>query len=73
MSTRLKLVAGVLVFLFGLATLHYVNFEDVEHHTEWADSIGLLPPSFGIGVLGVIATSLGSLLVGWALGARRAP
>lgn len=60
----MKAIAAVLLIAFGLATLHYVNPDDVAHHREWAREHGAPEPGFWPLALGAFALALGAYLLG---------
>jgi hypothetical protein len=64
------LVGGLLVLLFGLLCLNYTDAEGIDHHRARAAELNLPPPSHGIYRLGMAATGLGGVFVGFAIGRR---
>ncbi len=67
---RSFLVIGLLVLVFGLGCLNYTTADGVDHHRAWAQEHGFPPPGGGIFLLGLISTSAGAGLAGFALGRR---
>jgi hypothetical protein len=59
-----RILIGLFVLAFGLAALHYVHFEDIEHHREWARANGMPEPAEWCSVLGALATALGGFVLG---------
>jgi hypothetical protein len=62
---------AIVLLIFGILSVHYTIGEGIEHHSEWAARHGMPRPSFGIFVIGVAATMLGSGAAGWLLARRR--
>jgi hypothetical protein len=63
---------GVFTLVIGLLCLNYTKMGNVEHHTQMAQQHGWPPPSQGIVHLGMVFTSLGAGLLGFAIGRRQA-
>jgi hypothetical protein len=63
--------AGAVFLLLGLGCLNYTRAETRDHHLEAAARLGLPPPGPGIHWLGMVATTLGAGVVGFAVGRRR--
>jgi hypothetical protein len=63
-------ILGLGLVAFGALAAHYTT-GDSPHHREWAESHGMPVPSFVIFVLGVAATVVGGICVGWLLARRR--
>lgn len=63
-------ILSLVVTILGVATLHYNESSGAEHHAEFAASSGLPAPSWGLWLLGAVATVAGAIWFGFALGRR---
>jgi hypothetical protein len=62
---------GALMLLFGLGCINYTKMGNFEQHSRFAEQHRLPPPSRGIVYLGMLFTSLGAALLGFAIGRRQ--
>ena len=66
-----KLLAGVVVLVFGGLCLNYTTDGKAGHHRELAKENGWPPPSNAIYLLGLVSMAAGAGSVGFVLGSRR--
>ena len=62
---------GALLLVFGLGCLNYTEAEGLEHHRAQAARYDLPAPSKTIFLVGVGATTVGAVLVGFGLARTR--
>jgi hypothetical protein len=71
--SRLLILSGVILVLFGWRCLNYTKASGWEHHTAFAEKHGLPKPSEQILFAGAASLLIGGGLVGYSVGNRRQP
>ena len=70
MQRRLSIIAGAIVFAFGVLCLNYTKMGSAENHAQFAQARGWPPPSPGIVHLGMLLAPFGAGVIGFALGKK---
>lgn len=69
--SKTRMAIGAAVLIFGLGCLNYTNAWQLERHNAVAEEHGVPAPSSFILRTGMALTTIGGLVLGHALGARR--